>query len=385
MSQYGVPGQGGPGYPPGGGYLPDAGAQPATKNRGPLLVVVLVVFLLGLGIGLALVFTNKGKPVETGTGGSTSGGGAASTSTTSGGSDSSAVKVTSFTMPNVKGMTKDKAISQLTGKGLSSSNVAVEEKDDTTTPAGTVIDSTPKEGDSVAVDGRVTLTVSKKPDKMPDFVQYKTFTKAKAEAGKLGIDVKEDVQVDLDNAHADGEVLGQSPKAGEPFAKEVTLTVSKRPAADYLQDEKPVNGSPSKGSATIGGTSFNKSLFSSTYVPRYDSSAPEAWHFDYNLEGRYDQFVASIGIGNDTNNSTYKVEFRVYVDNVLQDTVTTALGKLDPAKEIKVDLTGKQVLRLEMVGVGKAAKGEETGRIYPVWGDARILRSQSATTTTSSP
>ena len=159
----------------------------------------------------------------------------------------------------------------------------------------------------------------------------------------------------LDEDAIDGTILNQEPAAGtQPIPTVVKVTVARQSVTNYLEDLDQVDGNLSQDSAEVDGRVFPHSL--STYLRRDPTAS-------YNIGRDYRRFVATVGLSDDSTDSTSKATFEVFADGRKVFDETVGYGR---AAEIDLDVTG--VLRLELVN-GLIAGGD--ARV--VWGDARLL------------
>ena len=132
-------------------------------------------------------------------------------------------------IPNVDGTARADAAAALTAAGFTLA-ADIEEYSDTVA-AGTVIDSAPKQGEQVAPDSQVTLSVSKgrAPVEVPD-VRGRALADAQAALEGLGFEVTRG-EDEFSNDVAAGQVMDVSPAPGETIAhgSTINLVVSKGP------------------------------------------------------------------------------------------------------------------------------------------------------------
>ena len=124
------------------------------------------------------------------------------------------------TVPNVVGQQKPDAQAKLQDAGL---RVTVHEAD-STKPKGQVIDETPAAGQPVAINSRVTITVSKGTQKItvPD-VKGRKQDEASGILQGAGFTVR--VVQELGKASDQGKVIHQSPSAGSKQKKGSAVTI----------------------------------------------------------------------------------------------------------------------------------------------------------------
>ncbi len=131
------------------------------------------------------------------------------------------------TVPDVRGLSFDKAKDQLNGRGFQDVRRVDKESDQT---PGKVIDQKPSGDSEVAKSTTITLTVAKEKQQVtvPD-VTSKTFDDAKATIEALGLKVQ---RQDVDNGSVQaGNVIQTSPVAGTPVDQDSTVVVQVAKAA----------------------------------------------------------------------------------------------------------------------------------------------------------
>jgi beta-lactam-binding protein with PASTA domain len=131
-------------------------------------------------------------------------------------------------VPTLVGLTQQQAVDALVAAGLTTGSIT--QKNAPGQPAGTVIDSNPKTGTSVAKGAAVSLVVSSGLIPVPNVVG-ETEVQAKADLANAGF-VPAVITTVTDAATA-GTVISQKPDAGTPFGqnKTVTITVAVAPTS----------------------------------------------------------------------------------------------------------------------------------------------------------
>jgi serine/threonine-protein kinase len=130
------------------------------------------------------------------------------------------------TVPTLVGLSQDVAVQQLTNAGLTLGTRT--QKDATGEPAGTVLDSNPKEGATVPKGTAVNLVVSSGNVKVPNVVNE---LEAQARADLINAGFQVSVIHQQTNSVPEGTVISQNPKAGTLLTqgKIVTITVATAP------------------------------------------------------------------------------------------------------------------------------------------------------------
>jgi NPCBM/NEW2 domain/PASTA domain/zinc-ribbon domain len=263
-------------------------------------------------------------------------------------------------MPSLITLKRTQAFARLGRAGIPPDRVTVKTTPRTDVAPGTVLTQDPAAG--LAPSGRVTLTISKAPAKMPNFVGHR-INAARATLSTLNVTLTTDDA--LDGTVADGTILDQSPAAGAPFADALHLTVARTPVPTNLGDLQAVGPAPERSSSqTISGTAYADSLFWDTSV--CPGSAPTK--VTYNLDARYRRFVAIAGLGSETERAADQVRIHITVDG----TVVLA-GVLDERRTVPValDVTGHNQLLLTFTPVPGNSPNCTTAK--PALGRARLL------------
>lgn len=122
-----------------------------------------------------------------------------------------------------------------------------------------------------------------------------------------------------------------------------------------LTDLEPVEGQWSTGSVEMGGAPYMNSVYKR---PCYVACS-DTWRVGYNLGARYERFVATVGVGDNSDlDASFLME--VYLDGVREFSEVVTLGSA-----MQVDLEVAGVLRLELFldperGHGAATFGDPT-------------------------
>ncbi|MDQ1509663.1 MAG: hypothetical protein QOG50_1507 [Actinomycetota bacterium] len=243
-------------------------------------------------------------------------------------------------MPSVFTFKVTEAVSSLAREGVDPKQIMVNRVPRENVGPGTVIDQDPQAG--MNVEDFVRLTVSRAPDKVPNFVG-KDINTARATLSTL------DVTLTVDNALAvsvsDGIVMQQSPAAGAPFAKAIRLTVARKPILINLGDLNLIGSTPMKSAATIGATAFPNSLIWDVSVC---PGAPTVTA-SYALGGHYRKLFATAGLSSGTQDPADRVHLDVTVDG---EAVMSRSLDLQTPVPIDIDLTGRKRLVLTFTPVG---------------------------------
>jgi hypothetical protein len=238
-------------------------------------------------------------------------------------------------MPSVITFTRGQAVSQLRNAGVSGGQIKITVRPRQNVAPGTVLEQHPAPG--ITVTGAVILIVSKAPTMMPNFVGG-DINAARVTLSTLSISLT--MRVELDSTVPDGTVLRQTPDAGTPFARAITLIVARTPVVTPLGDLTATGVTPKQSDAeTIAGTSYADSLTWS------DSVCPGARPIDvqFDLGGHYRELTATAGLAAETANPTDRIHLDVRVDGVIVlardlDTQTPVPIVLDVTKHQRLDI-----------------------------------------------
>ncbi|SES13416.1 protein kinase domain-containing protein [Lentzea albida] len=228
---------------------------------------------------------------------------------------------------------------------------------------------------ALATTSATTTTTSSLPSVVPDFMG-----KTLAEAQKVFPAVQSEPVVD--ESVPAGTIVGQDPKAGEPFTGAVKVSVAQKGAITYLAAMPASTSywSEKDTVAHIAGNEYLHSLSSST------SACQETWSVEYNLSKKARKLEAVAGIDDNSTDSSLQVHLEMFADGAKIVDERVGFGK-----EVKIsrDLAG--VLRLKIAWRGIPAKKCPTPNEF-VLGDAKLLllpgdsllsTSPAATTTTT--
>jgi hypothetical protein len=238
-------------------------------------------------------------------------------------------------MPSVVTYQLSEALSILDREGVDAKHVTVTRVPRLNMGPGTVFEQDPQPG--INVFDRVTLTVSRAPDQMPDFVGRNINT---VRATLTTLDVRVTVQDLLDPTHSDGTVLEQTPPKGAPFANAVRLTVSRKPIPTNLGDLTGIGSAPTKtAAATIAGTVYRHSLVWDVSV----CPAVPPLSVAYALDGHYRKLLATAGLDPEVQDRADRVHLEINVDGAI--VLTRNLDYLN-ALPVDIDVTGRKHLVL---------------------------------------
>ena len=194
-------------------YVEEAERVPEKKKK-PVAVFVIagiaIAFLIGaIALGISSMMKNNGNQPH------------------------------DVTMPSYIGKMYNDVVNTSTSSSVSSAQYTFtftkQQKNDSTHPAGTIIDQTPKAGSVVKSNAPVTLVVSSgvEPVTMPD-VTDKTKDEASTELAAVGLKAK--IITVTDNSTDAGTVVSTDPKAGQQVEKgsEVKVYVSSGKSDDSI-------------------------------------------------------------------------------------------------------------------------------------------------------
>ncbi|WP_448626224.1 Stk1 family PASTA domain-containing Ser/Thr kinase [Geodermatophilus sp. URMC 64] len=127
-------------------------------------------------------------------------------------------------IPTVVGQQQDAAQAALRDAGFT--NVTVEQAEDATQPAGTVVDVSPGQGQQASSDTAITLTVAQAPTQIavPD-VRGQSEAQARQTLQQAGFTNITTVQTEAPNDEDEGTVVGTDPQAGSQADKDQEITL----------------------------------------------------------------------------------------------------------------------------------------------------------------
>jgi hypothetical protein len=244
-------------------------------------------------------------------------------------------------MPSVNTFQLSEALAILNREGVDAEHVTVVRVPHLNLGPGTVFEQEPQPG--INVFDRVTLTVSRAPDKMPDFVGRNVNA---VRATLTTLDVRVTIQDLLDPTHTDGTVLEQTPPKGAPFANAVRLTVSRKPIPTNLGDLTGIGTAPIQtASTTIAGTVYKRSLVWNVSV----CPAVPPLSVIYALDGHYRKLLATAGLNPEIQDRADRVHLDITVDGAV--VFTRNLDYLN-AIPVDIDVTGRKHLVLTLTPLG---------------------------------
>lgn len=265
-------------------------------------------------------------------------------------------KATDRSMPDLRGMTKDGALTALLDAGFPNDNVDIVEQP-WAGDSNIVVEQTPAPGQSDTT--KVKLKISA-PAKIPDLKgknRIEAINTIRAMGGEASIKAVFNAQVAPDT------VLDVSPKPGENLPATVTLEIASVGASVYLSELQSINGGCSKGNYGISGTTYANSLecYSNT-----DGNSIE-----WDIQKKVAALDATIGINDKSRQTDGSVTVAIYADNKKISEETVAFGS---SKKISANLEG--ALRLKIVATGKSGSNSYSSPEV-VLGDARLIGTQS--------
>ena len=212
-------------------------------------------------------------------------------------------------MPSLVTYKLSDALALLSREGVDSKQVTVTRVPRQNIGPDTVFEQVPQPGMNVF--DRVVLTVSRAPDKMPNFVG-KNINAVRATLTTLN--VKMTVADLLDPTHSDGTVLEQTPASGAPFATDVRITVSRKPIPTNLGDLTGIGDAPiATAGTTIAGTVYLRSLVWTVSV----CPGVRPLSVTYALDGHYRKLVAAAGLSPANQDGADRVHLVITVDGAI--------------------------------------------------------------------
>ena len=197
---------------------------------------------------------------------------------------------------------------------------------------------------------------------MPDLVGL-TADQAKAKLpGNVKVDV---VKANAPHGEKEGTVLSTDPAAGEKISDTVTLTVAGSATSSstsgstktiYLSD---INLSSSSGDASTAKEVFDMNGKNYVHGPKvYFSFVSSKWTGEWNLGRHFNTLNGTLGITDNSEDSsaTFTVEF--YLDQELVQTETLAFGEF---KDVSLDVRDKLRLKVVITRTDKRDRGASVG------------------------
>ncbi|OOP59416.1 hypothetical protein BMF89_20485 [Arthrobacter sp. SRS-W-1-2016] len=180
----------------------------------------------------------------------------------------------------------------------------------------------------------------------------------------LGTSTRLQVTDKYDPSSPDGTVLTQDPQPGTDLSTLgiMKVSVARSAVTNYLADQQSVNGSMSKGSATISGVAYPHSI--TTNFCNWGDTAGGS--VEYNLGRNYQTFAATAGLADDSHSNASTALLEIFADGRKVYSQTVSYGQAFP---INVDMTNVLRLKIQYQGATCAKDGEAE----LVVGDARIL------------
>lgn len=157
---------------------------------------------------------------------------------------------------------------------------------------------------------------------------------------------------------------GLTPDGGDPVPQppstttqqpKPTTTTPQPLRTTYLQDLTRIDGNFYDKSLNIDGTTYSRSLSGNYWASQASTQ--------YDLGKKYKRFLTTIGVSDDSQDTSVVFRYQVYVDDVIKYDQTTKFGQ---PKQINLDVSGGVRLRIVVTR-------ETRGNSYPVMGDPRLL------------
>lgn len=258
------------------------------------------------------------------------------------------------TMPDLRGMTKNDALSALSDAGVPTSKVEVSEKARAGI-ANVVIEQTPAPGEANLQDIQLVVSTAAK---VPDVVG-KDRNAAISEVRELGseAEIKEEFRADA----KPGTVLAISPKVGEPMGDSVSMTIAAAGSSVYLSTVNSIDNYCSSSAERLNAKEYPQSLVCNT-----DDEEGYSWEWD--LQKRVAAVEMMVGISDSAQETGGSVTVIAYVDGKEVGRASATFGK--PAKLSAPTAGG---LRLKLVTVGTKASKDAWDTPKVVLGDPRLI------------
>ena len=247
-------------------------------------------------------------------------------------------------LPDVRRLSRDRALEVLSEAGVPEQNVVVDPID-RAGPPNVVVEQDPPHGTNDPE--QVTLRVSRQVQ-MPDYIG-RAETDVVKQLRTYGATV--DVSSRFQAGAVPGAVLEQSVPAGEPMPESLQLVVAgegERVPLDRV--ESPQRDCYSGGDANVNGALLPESTscsLSTSYL------ADEPSTNVYVLSREFDSFLTTLGVSDDSG-ASLPVRFRILADQRVVVDTTLSLGQ---SQDVTVPTTGVLQLQLEASYVGAETTG----------------------------
>lgn len=237
-------------------------------------------------------------------------------------------------MPDLTGLTEDEARAELADLGVDEGDVIVTPQE-SLLAAGTVVDTVPGSGSTIT--GSITLKIAGPVGPVPDFVGRQV-AEVETWASDRGITLEEVAVPDSD--HADGEVLGTTPEAGQSASSEIEVQVARTPSTKSLYLTEALNDAycsdTESGEVFIDGDPYD----GSATLPDDDGCV---WEFDLGRD--WERLTGIVGF-TDSSESSTRMRVQIKVDGTSKVNQVIDFGK-EPL-ELDVDVSDGLRLAIEL-------------------------------------
>lgn len=263
-------------------------------------------------------------------------------------------------MPDLTGKTEDEARAALLELGVDDGDIIVTAQESLLT-AGTVVDTVP--GSGSAITGSITLKIAGPVGPVPDF-EGKQVSEVENWAADRGIAFEEVAVPDSD--HADGEVLGTTPEAGQTATSEIEVKVARTPSTKSLYLSEDL------GQGYCGADAGETFIDGDPYDGSYTQPYGESCVFEFDLGRDWDRLTGLVGF-TDTSDSGTRMRIQIKVDGTSKVNQVIDFGKKPLTLDVDVsgglrlsielsDVAGYGTIGfgdLQLLGTGPAAGAEE--------------------------
>lgn len=257
------------------------------------------------------------------------------------------------TMPDIRGMLENDALTVLSDLGFATSTVEVESKPWAGAP-GIVIEQFPAPGIDDLTDLKIVVSEQAHVPNVLGTDRKDALTTMRS----LGAEVVFTEQFLADEVP--GTVIKSEPVAGEPLGDSVNLTVVSAGSSFYLNTLDPISGYCSSGSFRLDGKEFPQSIEC--------DSREEGVQYEWDLQRRVDAVEFTLGISDEADQTGGSVTVTAYVDGEAAGEATAKFGE-----PTKMFIPTEDALRLSLTISSVKPSEDSYYRHSAILGDARVI------------
>lgn len=257
------------------------------------------------------------------------------------------------TMPDIRGMSENDALTVLSDLGFATSTVEVETKP-WAGAEGIVIEQFPAPGIDDLTDLKLVVSQQAKVPNVLGIDRKEALTAIRS----LGAEVTFTEQFLADEVP--GTVIKSEPAAGDTLGDSVNLTVVSAGSSFYLNTLSPISGYCSGGSFRLDGTEFPQSLAC--------DSREEGASYEWDLQRKVEAVEFTLGISDEADETGGSVTVTAYVDGETAGEATAKFGE-----PVKMFIPTNDALRLSLTITGTKPSEDSYYRHSAVLGDARVI------------